>query len=269
MTGWATYCLNGLARKKQLIEHEVDIRTRELQTQSTALANSNASLTREIAERKLLQERLTQVTDHEQRRLGQELHDSLGQQIAVMALLADSMQLQLEAEHAKVPEPLRRLRVSTQHAQAQVRALTKGLLPREIDHWGLAVALEELAESAKGVSNVTVEFTCDKNVTVGNATVATHLYRIAQEALRNALEHGKVTRTTISLSRDEHNLKLAIYDDGTGFEVDAPTSNGAGLFSMRHRAELIGARLEIQSPEGGGTSVTCYIPIPSNGGDDA
>ena len=212
ITGWASYYLNRLTRSKKRVEQQVGVRTRELQEQSAVLAQANENLKQEIAERRLLQKRLTDLTDHEQRRLGQELHDSLGQQIAVLTLLAESMHQQLDAAGKPVPKHLDRLTKSAQNAQTQIRALSKGLLPVEIDRWGLTSALEQLTASAKGLSDTDLEFQCDEGIEVVDGIAAMHLYRIAQEALRNALEHGKVSKITITLSSDEEGLKLEIFD---------------------------------------------------------
>jgi signal transduction histidine kinase len=130
----------------------------------------------------------------------------------------------------------------------------------EIDRWGLTSALEQLTASAKGLSDTDLEFQCDEGIEVVDGIAAMHLYRIAQEALRNALEHGKVSQITITLSTDIEGLKLEIRDNGKGFSMGTLTSRGAGLFSMHHRAELIGATFGIESSVGHGTSVTCSLP---------
>ena len=260
LTVLLTYYLHRLAREKQRVETQVNVRTRELQAQGAALAETNANLEKEIAERRLLQKRFADVTDHEQRRLGQELHDSLGQQIAVTALLAQSLKERLAAPDAATVRHLDRLTKSAQSAQAQVRALSKGLLPVEIDRWGLKAALQQLTASTKGLSDVTVDFECDGDVVVESSSAATHLYRIAQEALRNALEHGQVSRATLSLVGSDKGVTLTCRDDGHGFNTAPSTSAGAGLASMRYRAELIGATFDIDSKPGIGTSARCFLP---------
>jgi signal transduction histidine kinase/sensor domain CHASE-containing protein len=263
MSGWISYYLARLTREKMIIEQQVDKRTQELREQGAALVRTNANLAKGISERRLLQQRITHIADHEQRRLGHELHDSLGQQIAVTAMLAQSLQERLDLKDEPGGELLKGLTESARNAQAQVRALSKGLVPAQIDPGGLKTALERLSESTKGLSDVAVLFRCETDTLVNDSTMATHLYRIAQEALRNSLEHGRVTTTTISLSSDENGFTLAIRDDGKGFNEEAATSSGAGLSSMRHRAELIGATLEIESSEKDGTSVTCCLPNDS------
>lgn len=253
------YHWDRLTRERERVERQIDARTGELRAQSATLAGANASLLQEVTARKLLQKRVADVTDHEQRRLGQELHDSLGQQIAVTTMLARSLQQRLAAADEPTTKLLNTLNDSARNAQVQVRALAKGLLPAEVGSGGLREALGHLAASTKGLSDADVRFSCDDGVAVEDGVVATHLYRIAQEALRNSLEHGQGAATTISLSRAGEGLTLAIRDDGKGFSEGASTSSGSGFSSMRNRAELIGATLSIESPEGQGTSVICHL----------
>ena len=259
VTGWISAYLDRVAREKKLVEQQVVRRTRQLQTQSKSLAHSNTLLKQEIVERKLLQQRITEVTDHEQRRLGEELHDSLGQQVAVIVLLGQRMQELLKAAPQPVLKLLERLTKSAQISQAQIRALSKGLLPLEVERWGLKTALEHLVESIKGISDVTVGFNNEGDCAVKDSAVAMHLYRIAQEALRNSLEHGEASQVTLSLSCIETGTVLTIKDNGKGFNMAALKSPGSGLSSMRHRADLMGAALNFESPEGGGSSVICSL----------
>ncbi len=260
ITAWLSYYVARMAHEQQRVEQQVHERTLDLQKQSAALVESNAKQTQEIAERKLLQKQFADVVDHEQRRLGQELHDSLGQQIAVMAMMSQGLQRRVAAEDATAVDFLERLTESTQTAQAQVRALSKGLLPVEVDRGGLTEALEVLVASVKGLSDVDVLCRCEDDVVVGDDAVATHLYRIAQEALRNALEHGDVSRATISLSCDGSHLEMAIRDDGRGLGEKESISSGSGRSIMNHRADLIGATLEVETREGEGTSIVCRLP---------
>lgn len=260
ISGWVSCYMARLKREKMIVEQQVDKRTQQLRNQSLALASTNANLEKEISERRILQQRIADVADHEQRRLGHELHDSLGQQIAVTAMLAQSLQERLRIEDGPEAELLKGLTQSAKNSQIQVRALSKGLVPAVINPDGLRIALEQLAESTKGLSDIDVRFRCEASPAVHDDIVATHLYRIAQEALRNSLEHGQVAQTTISLSGDESGVTLVIQDDGKGFDSEAETSSGAGLSSMRHRAELIGATLNIESVENGGTLVRCHLP---------
>jgi signal transduction histidine kinase/sensor domain CHASE-containing protein len=259
ITGWLSFYLKKLAHEQQQVEKLVDKRTRELRVQSTALAAANTRLKREISERRHLQERFATVIDHEQRRLGQELHDSLGQQVAVTTMLTQTLEKRLTAGAAVPTRLLARLATSAKDAQSQVRALSKGLLPVEINPGSLKRALAELTTSVKGLSETDVQLSCDEDAVVDDAAAATHLYRIAQEALRNALEHGRGTQVTITLEKRPDALVLKIQDNGQGFTTGKTTSSGAGLSTMRHRADIIGASLSVDATPGEGTTITCVL----------
>jgi signal transduction histidine kinase/sensor domain CHASE-containing protein len=263
MTGWLTHTLGRLNKEKRHIEEAVDRRTAALRAQGVVLERLNREQKQELAERRRLQAQFAELTDHEQRRLGQELHDSLGQQVAVASMMAHSLQRRAGGMGASGTRQLERLLDSIQAAQAQVRALSKGLLPVEIKRGGLKAALEELTQSVAGVSDFEVLCSCDETVVVGDNAVATHLYRIAQEGLRNALEHGEVACVTISLRCDDGAVVLTIHDDGKGFDTDPARSAGAGLSTMHHRAELINATFAIESSSGQGTTISCRLPVAS------
>ena len=259
ITGWLSFYLKKLTHEQQQVEQLVDKRTRELRVQSTALAEANTRLKREVSERRHLQERFATVIDHEQRRLGQELHDSLGQQVAVTTMLTQTLEKRLASGAAVPTRLLARLSASAKKAQSQVRALSKGLLPVEINPGGLKRALAELTTSVKGLSEADVQLSCDETAIVHDAAAATHLYRIAQEALRNALEHGRGTQVTITLKKQPDSLVLTIKDNGQGFTTGETTSSGAGLSTMRHRADIIGASLSVDAAPDEGTTVTCVL----------
>lgn len=263
ITGWLAYHLDRIAKRNFEVEQLVSRRTQEMRKQSEDLSETNTRLTREVRERMLLQQRIAEVTDHEQRRLGQELHDSLGQQIAVTSMLAESLKDGGESGVRDNSKVLGRLAESARNAQAQVRALSRGLVPAEVESTGLNGALADLAQSTAGVSDVDVQFVCGEDVSLEDHTTATHLYRIAQESLRNALEHGRVSRVEIKLERDRDVLQLAVEDDGTGFGEDA--GHGSGMASMRYRADLIGATLEISCAPSGGTRVACRLAKSAEG----
>ena len=259
ITGWLSFYLAKLGQQKRDVLREVGARTRELRVKRVALVKTNAVLKDEVARRRILQKRFADVIDHEQRRLGQELHDSLGQQVAVTTMLAQTLKQRLVTLAAKETKLLERLIASARTSQTQVRALSKGLLPVEIDCRGLEDALGELVDSTRGVSDADVGFDCDEGVFVEDSIAATHLFRIAQEALRNALEHGQSSRVMISLRHGKRGPVLTIRDDGKGLPDEGKMSHGAGLSIMHHRAELIGAGLDISSPHGEGTSVVCCL----------
>lgn len=249
MTGFFSHYVGRVSLEKIRIEQQVFARTR-------ALAEANVQITKDMQERAHLQQDYASLTDHEQRRLGQELHDSLGQQVAVAAMLAKRLNKESDGEDAS----LNLLEQSILTSQSQIRALSKGLLPVEVVPAGLKSALGDLVASVNGVNDMGVRLIAADDVKMEDNATATQLYRIAQEALRNALEHGDVSKATIELKKDASGLQLKIRDNGKGLENGGTSSHGSGLSIMKHRAELIGGTLDIASPAGEGVTVTCHVP---------
>ncbi len=142
-------------------------------------------------------------------------------------------------------------------ALKQVRQVSKGLIPVDISAEGLTVALGDLAENITSQSKVECHFYGP--VPIHDSQTATHLYRIAQEAITNALKHSRANHITVSLEAHDRGVTLSIRDDGIGLTDQARESNGMGLKIMHYRASLIGARFNVETADDGGTLVTCTI----------
>ncbi|MDB5387436.1 MAG: methyltransferase/methylesterase, CheR/CheB with sensor [Planctomycetaceae bacterium] len=163
-------------------------------------------------------------------------------------------------EHSPVDvEAANRIARGVENALDQIRKLSIGLLPVEVDSEGLRAALTELAETITCDSGVDCEFECDEPVPVDDSEIAIHVFRIAQEATANALKHGAPKVVRISLTRDKNHITLQIQDDGHGFSTTTSQANGMGLKTMQYRAALIGATLSIIPNKTGGTLVTCSL----------
>ena len=213
-----------------------------------------------VAERRRLQEELVDAVWQQQRRFGQELHDTLGQELTGIRMMADSLRWKLatasrpEADHAA---ELTRLILN---AQSGARRLAKGLFPVEIDAHGLMAALQELADVTAAQCDIRCTFRCDEPVEVDRNEAATQLFRIAQEATTNSVKHGQATRVALSLKAEGRKLTLRVQDDGVGIdEIAASKAGGMGLRIMQYRAAAIGAKFAIRSVPGGGTLLTCTL----------
>lgn len=218
------------------------------------------ALTKEIAERKRLERELMTVSEREHRDFGHELHDSVCQHLTGTALAAQvltenlkSKQLPEAADAAKVVELV-------EQGITLTRNLAHGLYPVEMQAEGLMDAFHELATSIAKTSKLACEFECEAPVLVANDEVATHLYRIGHEAVRNALRHGKPGRIRILLAETNQELKLTVEDDGTGLPDDWQKGNGIGLRIMAQRAQMMGGSLSIEPGPTGGTIVICSVP---------
>lgn len=212
-----------------------------------------------VVERRDLERTIAEVTDREQRRIGRELHDRLGQQITGIGMLARSLQRRLAATGAPETEAAEALVEVARGAQKQVRALARGLLPVEVDAGGLMSALEELARRTETLFGQRCLFTCERPVEVHDNSTATQLFRIAQEAVHNAVTHAEASRIEIRLERRGGRLILTVADDGRGLPAEAPEEGGLGLRILHHRAGLLNARLTLESTPGKGTTVLCSL----------
>jgi signal transduction histidine kinase len=213
----------------------------------------------QVVERRDLERQIADLTDREQRRIGRELHDRLGQQITGIGMLARSLERRLAASGAPEAEAAAALAEVARGAQTQVRALARGLLPVEVDAGGLMNALADLARQTETLYSQSCVFRCERPVEMEDNFTATHLYRMAQEAVHNAVKHAEASRVEIRLESREGRLILSVSDDGRGLPEDPPEPGGLGLRILRYRASLLDARLTVHSSPGRGTTVSCSL----------
>src|SRR6266516_982316 len=214
---------------------------------------------KEVAERARLEREVIESCGREQRRIAYDLHDGVGQQLVGIALSAKLLEQELRGEHpaqAKKASAIVRLANQTaRHARLTARSLEGA------DGVGdLKVALEALAANVRRNCRVAANVKADASSFPVSAPAAAQLYRIVQEALHNAVEHGRARKVQIDLAVDGDNMVLTVRDDGKGFDGSA-ASNGMGLRIMRYRAQCIGGSCEVQSNRTEGTIVTCRVPL--------
>ncbi len=226
----------------------------------TSSARLFAGVILDMSEQQQLQREILQIPVSEQRRIGQELHDGLGQQLTGLGLLATS----LVNKASKVEHDLaRRLADGLQDAIAQVRALSRGLMPVDVDAEGFMSALQTLIDEVRAHSRIAIELVIEQPVRIADNNAAMHLYRIAQEAINNALKHADANRIEVCLGADGNRGFIAIRDDGRGFDRDRTPGDGLGLRIMQHRCGLIDAQFTLVTSLGDGTEIKCYFPIDS------
>jgi PAS domain S-box-containing protein len=219
---------------------------------------------RKELESKLLEREVLAVTAHEQRQIGQELHDGVGQELTGLGLMAQSLALRLPEEAAAEKRIALRLIARLDSVHQQVRELCRGLIPVHVENKGLSAALDDLAVKTSAASGISVTAECPKWVELPDHATATQLFRIAQEAVSNALRHGHARHIRLTLLTEPNGLRLRINDDGIGIRTGPDQSDGLGLRIMQYRAGAIGADLQISSSQAGGTVVTCTL-CESNG----
>jgi PAS domain S-box-containing protein len=214
----------------------------------------------EVTERKRLEEEILQISELEQRRIGQDLHDGICQHLAGIELksqsLAQTLEKKAKPQAAQAEEIARHVR----DVIAQTRSLARGLSPFILESEGLISALRELAVSTERLFNAKCNFVNDEAVSISDQAAATHLYRIAQEAVTNAIKHGKAGEVEISLTNTNNKILLAVSDNGIGFRSAVQAGTGMGLRTMHYRAGTIGAALLVQTQAKGGTRILCFLP---------
>jgi PAS domain S-box-containing protein len=216
-------------------------------------------IARDITERRRLEREILEISTREQRRIGHDLHDGVCQQLAAIAYLVDILGDRLQEK--KTPEAAEAERIGSliNETNAQARSVARGLFPVRLEEHGLVLALEELAASASSRYRITCRFVCETAPVKVDSEVELHLYYIVQEALSNAVNHGKASTVIVTLTAHEDQLKLTVQDDGTGFQLSGKNWSGMGIRIMRHRAKVIGATLDVQSQVGHGTQITCVF----------
>ncbi len=217
-----------------------------------------------VIERKMFQDRLLTLSEDEHRRIGQELHDDVGQELTGVALKAETLAEMLDGQATPARRLARDIVVTVDRIRSKTRALSRGLVPSEVDSPGLPMALEELANRMGEETRGSCTFYQQGKIRIRDTRIATQLYRIAQEAAANAMASAADTpQVDIRLESDEDATRLEIRDSGPGMPSGTGEGDGVGLQIMRYRANLIGASLVIESPSTGGVRVTCRLPNPT------
>ncbi len=216
---------------------------------------------RDITDRRRLERQVLEISGEEQLRIGQDLHDGLCQQLAAVAYATQSLEQKLARRGAAERNDVVRIANLIDHAITQARGVARGLYPVKLEADGLAAALQQMAGDIQQASKLRCRFECHESVSLADHNVATHLYRIAQEAANNAVKHARANQLTISLARHENQLHLSIEDNGAGLPDAGQRPPGMGMQIMGYRARMIGATLQVKpNPRGRGTIVSCSLP---------
>lgn len=221
--------------------------------------------------RKLEQE-IIRISEREQRRIGQDLHDGLCQYYAAVGCAAGSLKLNLEKQGSPTAISAAEIEELIMKGVSQARSLARGLAPVENEERGLQFALEDLAHSTSRLQSIDCQLICDSPVSIFDNHCANHLYRITQEAISNATRHGKASTIRLHLNSDDDSVRLVIEDNGSGIPDPLPGPPGLGLSIMQYRARTIGGELEVAPRPEGGTIVACTFhqhALPSPAHDDA
>jgi PAS domain S-box-containing protein len=245
-----------LIQVNNALEQRVRDRTAELH-------EANRELSAEIVERTRLEREIIRISEREQRRIGQDLHDGVCQELAAIAFMTRALATRIS--RSGTPETERIIHVAhlLNDSISRTRDIARGLHPVEMDADGLTVALKELAERTD--QRIACSFQCKERILMPESDVALNLYRIAQEAVTNAVKHSHAKTITISLEREGPAVRLSISDDGHGIHAHTnghrQNLGGMGLHIMRYRARTMSATLQVAEGRPHGTEVICILPL--------
>jgi PAS domain S-box-containing protein len=214
----------------------------------------------DLTVRKRLETAVMEVSGREQRRIGQDLHDGLGQLLTGIAFMSKVQEQRLAEKGAPEAAEASKIVRLVNEAIHKARELSRGLMPGLAKPNGLMASLEQMAHEVEEVFGVSCRFYSDEPLLIRDATVASHLYHIAQEAVSNGIKHGKARHIEINLRHRRASGVLIVRDDGCGITPGPAERSGMGLDIMKHRAKMIGGAVVIGS-NGQGTTVTCYFPV--------
>jgi PAS domain S-box-containing protein len=220
---------------------------------------------RDITERKRLEQEILDVSGRERQSIGRDLHDGLGQELTGVALMLRGLATRIQSRCPDVVPNVNEVVTLVNQSIESARSLARGLLPVRTESGGITFALRALAARGRDIYGINVNFRGDVTPEFEmNETDASHLYRIAQEALTNTARHGRASRVDIVLEASAQSFQLRILDDGQGFTLPA-TSSGMGLKIMKYRAGMIGAKFEVGANEPRGTVITVMSerPVPA------
>jgi len=250
------------ATRQRAAEQELEKSRAELEervfARTAELTASNRQLAAEIKQRSRLEQEILLISEREKRRIGEDLHDSLCQELAAAAFFLQTSSNKIAKQNPREAKVLADAARIVNDNVGLARDLARGLHPVELSASGLTAALRELAfRSSQG--GIKVRFKCPKPVRISDEAIALSLYRIAQEAVINALKNGKAKKVVIALMRQRRDLVLSIVDDGKGFSTRRPRK-GLGLHLMKYRANSIGGELTVESADGHGAKIICTLP---------
>ena len=215
---------------------------------------------RDVTRRVELEKEILAASDRERQRIGLDLHDDLCQQLASIEFLTTALKRKLQDRSIAGAAQAREIGQLVRRAITYARDLARGMFPMELHADGLGGALSDLASRTKAMYRIDCQFSGETSTPIGDHAAQVHLYWIAQEAVRNAVLHGKAKRVAIKLKAGEHGIVLSVQDDGVGIPIKPRHGTGLGLRIMEHRAGVLGGSVLARTPAQGGTTVVCTIP---------
>ena len=220
---------------------------------------------RDITERRKLEKAVLEISERERRRIGQDLHDDLGQHLTGIGFMSEELEQRLrKMGMADEAAKLGTMVTLVKEAKVKTRNLSRGLYPIELATNGLTMVLQDLALQTETIYGVTCVVSIDEYLSIEPVGTRETLYHIAQEAITNAIRHAQPGRIDIQLKQEKDRIMMVVKDDGSELSADFEESEGMGFRIMQYRARLINAELEIRQGPVSGTLVKCTVPISIN-----
>ena len=241
---------------------------RELQVRVMPVGQDEViAVIRDVTDRQRLEQEILEISHREQQRIGQDLHDSLGQHLTGISFLSKALQGKLTSRGVPEAAQAGEIAVLVVETLAHTRNIARGLFPVELETSGrLIPALDELVANTEKLFRITCRLECEPGLEIHDARISTELFRITQEAISNAIKHGRAKRVSVRVHRTGAGARLVIQDDGSGIPADHK-SNGLGLRIMNFRASRISGHLEVSAMEIGGSAVVCDFPLGTSATD--
>jgi signal transduction histidine kinase len=216
-----------------------------------------------------LERQVLEIGDEERRRVGHDLHDGLGQHLTGISLLAEAISQQLKSGHAPNPANVERITQLVNDAVRITRDMAKTLSPMTLERDGILAAIEELSETTFALAGIECTCTFDGEDLPLDRTRALHLFRIVQEAVSNAVRHGRARHVSIELRRTRNSVEVVVTDDGRGLSRKTSENPGLGLKIMEYRSRMLGASLTVErASAAGGTVMTCTCPVDASASEE-
>lgn len=222
-----------------------------------------AQITRDVSELRSLEKEVLEISEREQMRIGHDLHDGVGQELTGIALLTQNLRQRLAQQGLAEEAQAARIATLINRALEQARKLARGFSPVELGPQGLETALRDLATKVQTSMQRACSLNCRGPLNIADDATALHLFRIAQEAVNNAVRHSKAKNIRVELDTIDGATTLAVHDDGVGMPAGRTRGKGMGISVMQYRSRMIGGSLELKT-SASGTSVICTCTSSQN-----
>lgn len=247
----------GLRKSGQAFPLHVAVSAYEL-NQSTYYTG----VVRDITDQRQLEQEVMRISEHERHRIGQDLHDGLGQLLSGIGFLSSSIKKRMQREKHPLTDEMHEITILLQEADEYARGLARGLVKIDLEKGGFHAAIEKLVIQSEKLFRINCSLIAAREIEIRDRTRAEHVYRIVQEAINNAVKHGFSSEVWVEMTHNAPDLSISVRDNGCGFAPNWQQNRGLGVRIMEYRARLINAHFEYRNTSKGGAEIRLLIPSP-------